>query len=163
MTKDEIKEKYSMADILAGYGMHPSRAGMIHCPFHHGDREPSMKIYKKDFHCFGCGTSGDVFTFVQKMDGLGFKEAFELLGGTYEHAGPEAYKAQMAAYRARKKRETRERTELRTKMQKKENSDMITLYRLFLAVLAPVSDLWCDIYNKLQYQIYIHDILNDLR
>ena len=55
MTKEEIKSAYSMRDILARYGIQPNRAGFIQCPFHKGDREPSMKIYEKDFHCFGCG------------------------------------------------------------------------------------------------------------
>ena len=49
MTKDEIKEQYSMRDIVEQYDFHPNRAGFISCPFHSGDRTPSMKIYKKTF------------------------------------------------------------------------------------------------------------------
>ena len=81
MTKDEIKEQYSMRDIVEQYGFHPNRAGFISCPFHSGDRTPSMKIYKKDFHCHACGANGDIFDFVMWMDGLTFKEAFQSLGG----------------------------------------------------------------------------------
>ena len=43
-----------------------------------------MKIYDKDFHCFGCGANGDIFSFVQRMENVDFKEAFYSLGGTYE-------------------------------------------------------------------------------
>ena len=35
------------------------------------------------FHCFGCGEGGDVITFVQKIDGLGFAEAVERLADRY--------------------------------------------------------------------------------
>ena len=76
MTKEEVKSRYSMRDILARYGIRPNRAGFVRCPFHKGDREPSMKIYEKDFHCFGCGETGDIFSFVQKMEHLSFREAF---------------------------------------------------------------------------------------
>ena len=70
MNVDEIKSTYSMLDILDRYGLpRPNRAGFIRCPFHPADREPSMKIYPKDFNCFGCGANGDIFTFVQMMDG----------------------------------------------------------------------------------------------
>ena len=53
MTKDEILERVGMADVLAQYGLSLNRAGFIHCPFHSGDRDAALKMYRKDFHCFG--------------------------------------------------------------------------------------------------------------
>ena len=45
MTSEEIKATYSMRDILTKCGLPaPNRAGFCHCPFHKGDREPSMKF-----------------------------------------------------------------------------------------------------------------------
>lgn len=79
MTSDEIKEIYSMRDILIRYGLQPSRKGFIHCPFHQGDRDASMKVYDRDFHCFACGAHGDIFSFVMKMECCSFKDAFYLL------------------------------------------------------------------------------------
>ena len=68
MNSEEIKAMYSMQDILAKCGLSaPNRAGFCHCPFHKGDREPSMKIYDKDFHCFACGANGDIFDFVSRL------------------------------------------------------------------------------------------------
>jgi hypothetical protein len=69
MTKEEIKERYSMREIIARYGLYPNRSGFISCPFHKGDREASMKIYDKDFHClrgqwryfFVCSADGRYF------------------------------------------------------------------------------------------------------
>ena len=46
------------------------------CPFHK-EKTPSFNVQaaQQFFHCFGCGQSGDVFTFVQKMENLSFPEA----------------------------------------------------------------------------------------
>jgi DNA primase len=50
------------------------------CPFH-DDRNPSMCVVpaKQIFHCFVCGTGGDVFTFMQKYHGMDFRKALEEL------------------------------------------------------------------------------------
>lgn len=51
-----------MAEDL-GYAPRPDGGGRyaINCPFHEGDRDPSMKLYTNDnsFYCFGCGAWGD--------------------------------------------------------------------------------------------------------
>jgi len=54
------------------------------CPFH-DERTPSFGIdpVQKVYHCFGCGASGDVFTFVQETEGIDFKAALELLAERY--------------------------------------------------------------------------------
>ena len=46
------------------------------CPFHK-ERTPSFNVQaaQQFFHCFGCGQSGDVFTFVQKIENVSFPEA----------------------------------------------------------------------------------------
>src|SRR5438128_12226943 len=46
------------------------------CPFH-GEKTPSFSVHatRQFFHCFGCGVSGDVFSFVQKIDNITFPEA----------------------------------------------------------------------------------------
>ncbi|MGC5166617.1 DNA primase [Luteimicrobium sp. DT211] len=52
------------------------------CPFH-DERTPSFHVRPQvgRWHCFGCGEGGDVISFVQKVDGLGFTEAVEYLAG----------------------------------------------------------------------------------
>jgi DNA primase len=54
------------------------------CPFHE-ERTPSFGIdpVRKLYHCFGCGASGDVFTFVQETEGVDFRRALELLAEQY--------------------------------------------------------------------------------
>lgn len=160
MTKDEIKEKYSMRDIAEQYGLHPNRAGFISCPFHSGDRTPSLKIYKKDFHCHACGANGDIFDFVIRMDGLSFKEAFQSLGGTYEKP---SFSSEVAIYRARKQREMKEKQARREAEDRKLNNLLISIYRRHMKRSEPLSDAWCDCYNRLQKELYRHEILNEMR
>jgi DNA primase len=46
------------------------------CPFHQ-EKTPSFSVHATNqfFHCFGCGVSGDVYTFVQKIETITFPEA----------------------------------------------------------------------------------------
>jgi len=50
------------------------------CPFHK-ESTPSFTVYadSQHYHCFGCGKSGDVFTFLMEREGLSFREAMERL------------------------------------------------------------------------------------
>lgn len=52
------------------------------CPLH-TDRSPSFTIYAGDrrWHCFGCGQGGDVLDFIQRLHGVGLREAADMLGG----------------------------------------------------------------------------------
>ncbi len=54
------------------------------CPFH-DERTPSFGVNPELslFHCFGCGESGDAIGFVQKTEGLDFRESIELLADRY--------------------------------------------------------------------------------
>src|SRR5579864_1444570 len=46
------------------------------CPFHQ-EKTPSFSVHatRQFYHCFGCGVSGDVFSFVQKIENVTFPEA----------------------------------------------------------------------------------------
>lgn len=141
MTVDEIKERYSMQDIMGRYGLHPNRAGFITCPFHRGDHTASMKIYKDSFHCFGCGAGGDVFAFIQKMDHCDFKTAFYALGGTYRKPDDSS---KLAVYRHKRAREKKERLMRQISERMHENDRLIGIYVVWLKRLEPLSDAWCD-------------------
>ena len=137
MNREEIKHSYSMREIVERYGFHVNRAGFIHCPFHKGDKGASLKIYPDSFHCFGCGASGDIFTFVQLIDHVDFKEAFQSLGG-----------------------EQRKREEEKLRRKRELNNVLIDVYRNYMNKSEPFSEVWCDCCNALQYQLYLHEILN---
>lgn len=160
MTKDEIKDLYSMRDILERYGLpQPNRAGFICCPFHK-EKTASMKIYKKDFYCFGCGASGDIFTFLQQFYSISFKDAFQMLGGSYEEP---SYTSKLAVYKAEKSRLMRQKQAERHRKKIRLNNMLIGIYWRYMDKSEPFSDVWCDCCNALQYQLYIHEILNEKR
>ncbi len=56
------------------------RSVMAVCPFHE-EKTPSMSVDRVRglYHCFGCGEGGDVFSFVQKTQGVDFPDALEML------------------------------------------------------------------------------------
>lgn len=71
-----IKYRLTMREVLERYGYELNKKGFVCCPFHN-EKTPSMKIFEKDYHCFGCGEHGDVITFVQKLFNLSFQEALK--------------------------------------------------------------------------------------
>ncbi len=52
------------------------------CPFHK-EKSPSFSVHavRQFYHCFGCGESGDVFSFVGKIENVGFPEAVRIVAG----------------------------------------------------------------------------------
>lgn len=159
MNVEEIKATYSMRDILSRYGISVDRKGFCKCPFHQGDREASLKVYEKDFYCFGCGAKGDVIAFVMKMDDCDFKTAFYSLGGTYEKP---SFASRRAVYQAKKAREQAQKARESILRQRAKNCALIDLNRIILTLTAPLSDEWCEAYNNLQRELYIHSEMNDI-
>ncbi|KTS86351.1 DNA primase [Microbacterium testaceum] len=95
---DEVKARVNIADVVgervalksAGVG---SMKGL--CPFH-DERSPSFHVRPQVgyYHCFGCGESGDVYSFLRAMDHVSFTEAVERMAARvgytlhYEDGGP---------------------------------------------------------------------------
>lgn len=159
MTSEEIKQQYTMRDIVERYGLHPNRSGFIKCPFHPRDNTASMKIYKHDAHCFACSWNGDIFAFVQQMDNLSFKEAFLLLGGEYKKP---TYQSKMAIYHAKQAVSTRKKNEEKERRMKENNLHDIDFYRAEIERWEPMSDGWCMAMNGLQKALYLHGELNGI-
>ena len=161
MTTDEIKQSVSMHEIVERYGYHPNRAGFISCPFHNGDRTPSMKIYKRDYHCHACGANGDVFSFVMGMEHCDFKTAYKSLGGTYkEHSD---YQHKMYQYKLKKRKETENRRLQRAREDKLQTLEEIKMQKLFAWFFPVFSDEWCDAMNRLEYLFYKLEYLTEKR
>jgi DNA primase len=82
---DEVRARVNIADIVGDHvALKSAGVGSLKglCPFH-DERSPSFHVRPQvgRYHCFGCGEDGDVFTFLQKMDGATFSEAVERLAG----------------------------------------------------------------------------------
>jgi DNA primase len=86
-SKERVRDAADMAEVV-GARTDLRRAGpgryMGLCPFHE-ERTPSFSVDadKMVYHCFGCGASGDVFTFVRETEGVEFAGALELLADRY--------------------------------------------------------------------------------
>ena len=78
---DEIKQKLDIVQVAEKYLHSMKRSGPNYfalCPFHN-EKTPSFSINQdlQIFKCFGCGESGDVISFIQKIEGLDFPKALE--------------------------------------------------------------------------------------
>ena len=147
MNSEEIKQSYSMREVVNRYGLTPNRAGFICCPFHK-EKTPSMKIYKDSFHCFGCGENGDVFSFVEKMDNLSFKEAYLSLGGEYKRE-TNKFSSMRKIQKAKAQRKRKEQKAEQIRQRRAYLSLMIEFYKLIKFNAEPLSDNWCLAVNKL--------------
>jgi DNA primase len=81
--KETLKQQADIVRIVGDY-VKLKKAGAQNfsglCPFH-AEKTPSFSVHatRQFFHCFGCGESGDVFTFVQKVENITFPEAIRLI------------------------------------------------------------------------------------
>ncbi|MGQ9753104.1 MAG: DNA primase [Thermaceae bacterium] len=97
---EAIKGRLSLREVVSRYvALRPAGKGRWKglCPFHH-EKTPSFYVDEDKglFYCFGCKAGGDLIGFVQKIEGLEFKEALRLLaqeaGIPYEEAPSEGKK-----------------------------------------------------------------------
>ncbi|WP_265460182.1 DNA primase [Enterococcus sp. HY326] len=75
---DEIRQKTNIVEVIGQY-VQLKKSGKNYlglCPFHN-EKSPSFSVAedKQIFHCFGCGKGGNVFGFIQEIEGLSFPEA----------------------------------------------------------------------------------------
>lgn len=115
-----IKDCLTMCEVLERYGYTADRKNFICCPFHN-EKTPSMRIYEKDYHCFGCQEHGDVIAFIQKLFGLSFQDTLRKIDAdfnlniygnhTFEELRQSHYKAKIEADKREKSKKQKEKNE----------------------------------------------------
>lgn len=79
----EIRDRIDIVDLVTGYVPSLKRTGRSFkglCPFHQ-EKTPSFIVFpdSQNFHCFGCGKGGDIFTFYMGVENVEFREALQEL------------------------------------------------------------------------------------
>jgi len=82
-TTEQIKERLGIVDVVSSY-IKLEKAGSnfkAKCPFHH-EKTPSFLVSptRNTYYCFGCGEKGDIFSFVERFEGVDFPGALKMLG-----------------------------------------------------------------------------------
>jgi len=92
--KEIVKQQADIVRIVGDY-VKLKKAGAQNysglCPFHN-EKTPSFSVHatRQFYHCFGCGLSGDVFSFVQKIENVTFPEAVRTVAQKLGIALPKA-------------------------------------------------------------------------
>ena len=80
-----VKQQADIVKVIEGY-IRLRKAGATNysglCPFHK-EKSPSFSVHavRQFYHCFGCGVSGDMFSFVGKIENVSFPEAVRIVAG----------------------------------------------------------------------------------
>jgi len=105
---EELKSRLNISDVVRSK-IDLKKHGNVYkacCPFHN-EKTPSFVVDDKrgNYHCFGCGEHGDIFSFIMKHDGVDFPTAIERLATMAgisvpktEVANPEKYQHRTALY-----------------------------------------------------------------
>ncbi|HEX8299287.1 MAG TPA: DNA primase [Rubricoccaceae bacterium] len=90
--KDEVRAASDLVDVIGERVVlkKQGRRFLGLCPFHN-EKSPSFSVVPDEgfFYCFGCKKTGDVFSFVQETEGVGFLDAVRLLAARAGIALPE--------------------------------------------------------------------------
>src|SRR6267142_626911 len=81
--KETVRQQADIVRVIGDY-VKLKKAGAQNfsglCPFH-GEKTPSFSVHatRQFFHCFGCGLSVDVFSFIQKIENITFPESVRMV------------------------------------------------------------------------------------
>ncbi|HEY8418916.1 MAG TPA: DNA primase [Clostridia bacterium] len=79
---DKLIDSHNIVTVISRYVPLTKKGNnyWARCPFHH-EKDPSFAVNedRQFYHCFGCGESGNVIKFVQKIENIDFLEAVKRL------------------------------------------------------------------------------------
>jgi len=81
---EAVRRQHPLSDVVAGYGVQLRRSGSAlvgRCPFHADRGRPNLTLHNSGrWICYRCQARGDVISFVQRMEQVGFRDAVARLG-----------------------------------------------------------------------------------
>lgn len=169
-----IKDRLTMREVLERYGYETNKKDFICCPFHN-EKTPSMRIYEKDYHCFGCGEHGDTITFVQKLFNLSFQEALKkididfglnLYGDkTFEELRKSHYRTKQLQAKKEREKAEREQSNVEYWVAFDEWKRLEDNKRKFAPKIPDeeLHPLFVEALQKLSHQVYLLDCLETRR
>ena len=104
----QLKSKTDIVELISAYVPLERKGGNWwgRCPFHH-EKTPSFSVNAEGqfYHCFGCGVSGDVITFVREIENVDFMDAVRILAERAKMPVPESNFDTEETARLKKKRD----------------------------------------------------------
>lgn len=105
-TLDHLREANNLKDVVSNY-VQLKQKGNSHfgiCPFHN-EKSPSFSVNedKQLFHCFGCGASGNVFTFIMMIENYDFVDSIKFLADRINYTLEESNIATSEEYQKKQK------------------------------------------------------------
>ncbi|MCL2852142.1 MAG: CHC2 zinc finger domain-containing protein, partial [Defluviitaleaceae bacterium] len=99
-TIEDIRHGNDIVDVVSGYVSLSNKGGRLFglCPFHR-EKSPSFSVSRERqlYHCFGCGASGNVISFVMQIENFVFLDAVRFLADRIGYTLPELGDAVAAA------------------------------------------------------------------
>ena len=169
-----IKDRLTMREVLERYGYETNKKDFICCPFHN-EKTPSMRIYEKDYHCFGCVEHGDTITFVQKLFNLSFQESLKkididfglnLYGDkTFEELRKSHYRTKQLQAKKEREKAEREQSNVEYWVAFDEWKRLEDNKRKFAPKIPDeeLHPLFVEALQKLSHQVYLLDCLETRR
>lgn len=97
-----LKRDHPVDGLLGRYGidLRPIGGALVgRCPFHDDGGRPNMYVYPatQSWYCYRCSVGGDIISFVERMEGVGFREAIDRLTGEVRSPSSQPHHSRRAA------------------------------------------------------------------
>jgi hypothetical protein len=127
------------------------------CPLH-AEKTPSFTIFADNrFKCFGCGAHGDAVDFIQRLQGIDFKDVLKFLGIGQGPLSNEDYR------KIKRREQQRQQTKRRIQRERDLAYTLAFLIRSAYKVMDHITsgnlDEFSDTLDSLSWWEYCHDTL----